>query len=85
MAFLFGILFATSFLKSSFISWYGPSEYNCTGTTEVNKSNKLNVPVSHFPFAQLNKSLCNPDSTEKPMLMSPTYVIIKNNNRLKLC
>lgn len=82
MAFLFGILFATSILKSSFISWYGPSEYNCTGATEVKKGNKLNVPVSHFSFAQLNKSLCNP---EKPLLISPTYVIVKNNNRLKLC
>lgn len=69
MAFLFGILFATSILKSYFISWYGPSEYNCTRATEVNKGNKLNVPISHFSFAQLHKSLCNPDSTEKPMLI----------------
>lgn len=53
MALLFGILFATSFLKSYFISWYGPSEYNCTGAAEVNKSNKLNVPVNHFTFAQI--------------------------------
>lgn len=84
MAYLFGILFATSILKSYFISWYWPSEYNCTGAAEVNKSNKLNVPVSHFSFAQLNKSLCSPDSTEKPMLMSSTYVTVKNYNRLRL-
>lgn len=77
MAFLFGILFATSILKSSFISQYGPSEHNGTGATEVNTSNKLNVPVSHFSSAQLNKSLCNPDSTEKPMLRSSTYGIVK--------
>lgn len=37
-----------------------------------------------FSFAQLN-SRRNPDSTEKPMLMSSADVSVKNNNRLKLC
>lgn len=83
MAFLLGILFATSILKSHFISQYGPSEYNSTGAEEVNKSNKLNLPVSHFSLAEIYKSLCNPDSTENPMLMSSAYAIVKNNNRMK--
>lgn len=83
MAFLFGILFATSILKSYFISQYGPSEYNNAGAAEVNKSNKLNVPVSHFSLAQVYKSLCTPDSTESPMLMFSTYATVKNNNRMK--
>lgn len=33
-------------------------------------------------FAQLNKSLCNPDSTE--MLMSSTYVTAEDKNRSRL-
>jgi len=84
MAFLFGILFTISILKSYFISKYGSFEYNCTGAAEVNKSNKLNIPVNHFYFAQFNKSFCNTASTEQPMLMSSTYVTVKNNNRLRL-
>lgn len=83
MAFLFSILFATSILKSYFISQYGPSEYNSTSAVEVNKSSKLNVPVSHFSLAQIYKSLCNPVSTENPMLMSSAYAIVKSNNRMK--
>lgn len=83
MAFLLGILFATSILKSHFISQYGPSEYNSSGAAKVNKSNKLNVPLSHFSLVQIYKSLCNPDSTENPMLMFSAYAIVKNNNRMK--
>lgn len=52
MAFLFGILFATSILKSSFIGWYGPFQYNCIGAAEVNKGNKLNVPSFFLCSAQ---------------------------------
>lgn len=83
MAFLFDILFATSILKPYFISQYGPSEYNNAAAAEVNKSNKLNVPVSHFSLAQVYKSLCTPDNTESPMLMFSTYAIVKSNNRMK--
>lgn len=77
MAFLFSILFATSILKSYFIRWYGPSEYSSSSAIEVNKSNKLNAPVSPFSLAQIYKSLCNPDSTENLMLMSSAYALLK--------